>query len=75
VDNPLGYAGYGPSEWGLTASYSMDGYAGHAPNVDLGVISPTAAISSIPYSPQESIAVIRYLNFAPICRFAKNHER
>ncbi|MDR2810894.1 MAG: beta-glucosidase [Tannerellaceae bacterium] len=61
--NPKGYAGYGESCWGLTASYSPQGYAAHAPEErnDLGVISPTAAISSIVYTPEESIQVIRYL--------------
>ena len=29
-----------------TSSYSMKGYAGHRPENDLGVISPTAALTS-----------------------------
>jgi hypothetical protein len=62
VDNPKHYKGYGDSCWGLTASYSVRGYAAHAPNErnDLGVISPTAAISSFPYTPKESMAAIRH---------------
>lgn len=36
------------------------GYAGHAPAFDLGVISPTAALSSYPYAPDEVMPVIRY---------------
>ncbi|MGV3530428.1 MAG: glucoamylase family protein [Flavisolibacter sp.] len=62
VENPLGYKGYGPQSWGLTSSYSMRGYAGHAPGEkrDLGVISPTAAISSIVYTPQYSLEAMRY---------------
>lgn len=62
VDNPKHYAGYSDSSWGLTASYSVKFYAAHAPNDegDLGVISPTAAISSIPYTPKESMAAIRH---------------
>ena len=62
VKNPLRYKGYGPDNWGLTASYSVKGYAAHAPGnkTDLGVISPTAAISSIPYTPGRSLAAIRY---------------
>jgi hypothetical protein len=62
VDNPLGYKGYGPNSWGLTSSYSMRGYAGHAPQKgrDLGVIAPTAAISSIVYTPEQSMAAMRY---------------
>jgi hypothetical protein len=62
VDNPKHYKGYGDSSWGLTASYSVRGYAAHAPSErnDLGVISPTAAISSFPYTPKESMAAIKY---------------
>ena len=62
VENPLKYKGYGPNNWGLTASYSVRGYSGHAPGNknDLGVISPTAAISSIPYSPVQSMAAIKH---------------
>lgn len=36
------------------------GYAGHKPEFDLGIITPTAALSSIPYAPEEVIAVIRH---------------
>ncbi|WP_231463318.1 MULTISPECIES: glucoamylase family protein [unclassified Pedobacter] len=61
VKNPKGFKGYGENNWGLTASYSVKGYAAHNPQEDFGVISPTAAISSIPYTPKESIKVIRHL--------------
>jgi hypothetical protein len=56
IQNPKHYKGYGPDNWGLTASYSVKGYAAHAPGqeTDLGVISPTAAISSMPYTPEYS---------------------
>jgi hypothetical protein len=62
VDNPKHFSGYGADNWGLTASYSVAGYAAHAPDEknDLGVISPTAAISSIPYTPRQSMAAIRF---------------
>lgn len=62
VENPLGYKGYGSESWGLTASYSVKGYAGHAPGEksDLGVISPTAALSSFPYTPEYSIQAMRH---------------
>lgn len=60
VENPKGYEGYGPQCWGLTSSYSPRGYAGHKPEEDLGVISPTAALSSFPYTPKESMAALRY---------------
>lgn len=63
VRNPQHHAGYGADCWGLTASYSVDGYAAHAPaeRDDHGVISPTAALSSIVYTPDESMAVMRHL--------------
>lgn len=59
VANPKGYKGYGPDSWGLTASYSPNGYSAHAPNNDLGVITPTAALSSFPYTPDESLAAAK----------------
>ncbi|MEE1962693.1 glucoamylase family protein [Allomuricauda taeanensis] len=61
VDNPEGYEGYGEDCWGLTSSYSIKGYAGHRPGEDLGVISPTAALSSMPYTPRESMQFLRYM--------------
>ncbi len=62
VKNPLNYKGYGPDSWGLSSSYSIKGYAGHAPSEerDLGVIAPTAAISSIPYTPEKSIDAVKH---------------
>ncbi|MBQ7209445.1 MAG: beta-glucosidase [Paludibacteraceae bacterium] len=60
VENPKNYTNYSDSCWGLTASYSVNGYSAHAPNNDLGVITPTAALSSFPYTPQESMAAARY---------------
>ena len=59
VLNPKGYKGYGEDSWGLTASYSPDGYSAHAPNNDLGVITPTAALSSFPYTPEQSLAAAK----------------
>jgi hypothetical protein len=61
VDNPYGYKGYGEDCWGMTSSYSMRGYAGHNPTEDLGVISPTAALSSFPYTPEESMRFLEFL--------------
>ena len=65
VDNPKNYIDYGANCWGLTASYSRNadgsvGYSAHDPENDLGVISPTAAISSIPYTPQKSLASMHF---------------
>lgn len=60
VANPQGFKGYGESCWGLTASYSVNGYDAHMPSNDKGVISPTAALSSFPYSPEQSMRAARY---------------
>ncbi|MBO9564818.1 MAG: beta-glucosidase [Niastella sp.] len=62
VANPKKYKGYGTDNWGLTASYSVKGYAAHAPDDknDLGVISPTAALSSFPYTPDQSMAAMKH---------------
>jgi len=66
VANPKGFSGYNSKSWGLTASYSRNtdgttGYSAHQPNNDLGVISPTAAISDMPYTPTESMDFLRFL--------------
>tara|TARA_B100001057_G_scaffold500805_1_gene617967 strand:- start:22242 stop:23615 length:1374 start_codon:yes stop_codon:yes gene_type:complete len=58
IDNPKNYKGYGDSLWGFTSSYSMKGYAGHRPGDDRGVVSPTAALSSFPYTPKASMNVL-----------------
>lgn len=63
IRNPKGYKGYGADCWGLTAGYSVEGYVAHAPDPehDKGVISPTAALSSIVYTPEYSLEVMRHL--------------
>lgn len=60
IDNPKKYAGYGENCWGLTAGDSYKGYVAHCPEVDLGVIQPTAAISSMPFTPEYSMQALRY---------------
>ena len=62
IDNPKKFKGYGSENWGLTASYSVKGYAAHAPDErnDFGVISPTAALSSLPYAPEYSLQAVRH---------------
>lgn len=66
VANPKGWQGYNSKSWGLTASYSRNadgstGYSAHQPNNDLGVITPTAALSNMPYTPTESMNMLRFL--------------
>lgn len=61
TQNPNDYRGYSEKCWGMTSSYSMSGYSGHNPHEDLGVISPTAALSSFPYTPVQSMQFLKYL--------------
>lgn len=61
VENPKGFQGYGENCWGLTASYSVNGYSAHMPKKnDLGVITPTAALSSFPYTPDQSMRALKH---------------
>ena len=62
VRNPHGHKGYGPACWGLTASDDPAGYAAHSPTNDNGVISPTAALSSFPYAPEQAMRALRYFH-------------
>ncbi|MEO1523956.1 MAG: glucoamylase family protein [Planctomycetota bacterium] len=61
LENPGRFVGYSDKSWGLTSSYSLRGYRGHRPGNDEGTIAPTAALSSMPYTPQESMKVLRHL--------------
>ena len=58
--NPQGYYGYSDSTWGLTASDIPNGYSASSPTNDLGVIAPTAALSSFPYTPTESMKALKF---------------
>lgn len=61
--NPRKYAGYSDECWGLTASDIPNGYTASAPNNDRGTIAPTAALSSMPYTPEESMKALRYFYY------------
>lgn len=64
IDNPYGWKGYGENFWGLTACDKVpEGYSAHAPGYqrDFGTVAPTAALSSIPYTPVESMKVLKNL--------------
>jgi hypothetical protein len=63
TSNPKNYVGYSTDCWGLTASDNPWGYNAQSPTNDLGVITPTAAVSSIPYTPTQSMAAIRYFYY------------
>ncbi|HWE79639.1 MAG TPA: glucoamylase family protein [Pseudolabrys sp.] len=62
IANPHGFAGYGPSCWGLTACDGDKGYNAFSPTNDHGVIAPTAALSSMPYAPAGSMAALRHFH-------------
>lgn len=59
--NPNGWLGYNENCWGLTASDDPTGYRIHEPTNDNGTITPTAALSSFPYTPNESLGIIKHL--------------
>jgi hypothetical protein len=60
LDNPKKFKGYGEDCWGLTASDTYNGYAAHSPTEDLGTISPTAALSAFPYTPEHSMKALKH---------------
>ncbi len=63
VANPRNFVGYSGENWGLTASDNHQGYSAHSPTNDLGVITPTAALSSFPYTPDESTQALKFFYY------------
>ena len=63
IDNPNRYVGYSDACWGLTASDGNNGYSAHSPTNDRGVITPTAALSSMPFTPQESMRALKHFYY------------
>ncbi len=63
VNNPKGYSGYSEHCWGLTASDGNQGYSAHSPTNDRGVIAPTAALASMPYTPEESLRALHFFYY------------
>ena len=61
--NPKHYPNYNAYCWGLTASDIPNGYSANEPTNDIGVITPTAAVSSLPYTPEQSMNAIRYFYY------------
>lgn len=61
--NPRAYFGYSNLCWGLTASDIPFGYNANEPNNDVGVIAPTAALSSFPYTPTESMNALKFFYY------------
>ena len=63
IDNPKNFVGYSDAFWGLTSSDNQNGYDAHSPAHDLGVITPTAALSSFPYTPTESMKALKFFYY------------
>lgn len=63
IVNPNNYKGYSEQCWGLTASDNHQGYNAHSPDNDPGVITPTAALSSFPYTPEYSMQALKHFYF------------
>ena len=63
ITNPQHFSGYSNACWGLTASDEQNGYSAHSPTNDNGTITPTAAISSLPYTPDESMNALRFFYY------------
>ena len=63
VSNPKGWFGYSDSCWGLTASDIQNGYTASSPTNDVSYIAPTAAVSSLPYTPTESMKALKFFYY------------
>ena len=63
VRNPNKFKGYGANCWGLTASDAYNGYDAHSPTNDKGTISPTAALSAFPYTPEYSMQALKHFYY------------
>jgi len=63
IRNPNKFKGYGPDCWGLTASDTYNGYDAYSPTNDKGTISPTAALSAFPYTPEYSMKALKHFYY------------
>lgn len=63
IANPKQFVGYSENCWGLTSSDNQNGYDAHSPANDLGVITPTAALSAFPYTPDESMKALKFFYY------------
>ena len=62
IENARHFEGYGPNDWGLTASDGPGGYVAHAPDQanSTGTLTPTGALASFPYTPKESMEAFKH---------------
>jgi hypothetical protein len=63
ITNPQSRNGYSADCWGLTASDIENGYTASSPTNDVGVIAPTAAIASLPYTPVQSMQALKFFYY------------
>lgn len=63
IRNPNKFKGYGENCWGLTASDTYNGYDAHSPANDHGTITPTAALSAFPYTPEYSMQALKHFYY------------
>lgn len=63
IQNPNKFKGYAANCWGLTASDIQNGYAANSPTEDNGTITPTAALSAFPYTPEFSMKALRHFYY------------
>lgn len=63
IVNPNNYVGYSAQSWGITASDEPGGYSAHEPTRDNGTLTPTAALSSMPFTPEESVDALRHFYY------------
>ena len=63
IRNPNNFKGYGTNSWGLTAGDTYNGYDVYSPTNDKGTITPTAALSSFPYTPGYSMQALKHFYY------------
>ena len=63
VENPMAFKGYGENCWGLSASDTYNGYNAYSPTNDEGTITPTAALSAFPYTPEFSMKALKHFYY------------
>ncbi len=63
IQNPNHFKDYGPNFWGLSACDTPTGYSadGAPQGPDDGTITPTSAIAALPYTPTQSMEIMRSL--------------
>lgn len=63
ISNPKGFYGYAANSWGLTAGDIPNGYSAMSASNDLGIISPTAALTSMAFTPKESMEAMEFFYY------------